>query len=235
MPEETTAIDYVMEAASGPHFSGLRLDGLLSAASSPRSSNQTPTAFASSFTPPPDFSGQKQPFVIGVSGGTASGKTTVCDMIIQQLHDHRVVLVNQDSFYRGLNSEELKRVHEYNFDHPDAFDTEQLLECVGKLKAGQSVQVPIYDFKTHQRCSDSFRQVNASDVIILEGILVFHDSRVRNLMNMKIFVDTDADVRLARRIRRDTVERGRDLNSVLEQESLGPYLSLIFTPYLLPT
>nr|GMC95323.1 uridine kinase-like protein 1, chloroplastic [Ipomoea batatas] len=267
MPEETTAIDYVMEAASGPHFSGLRLDGLLSAASSPRSSNQTPTAFASSFTPPPDFSGQKQPFVIGVSGGTASGKTTVCDMIIQQLHDHRVVLVNQDSFYRGLNSEELKRVHEYNFDHPgivaifsDAFDTEQLLECVGKLKAGQSVQVPIYDFKTHQRCSDSFRQagvigqgktrsvhkklliVNASDVIILEGILVFHDSRVRNLMNMKIFVDTDADVRLARRIRRDTVERGRDLNSVLEQESLvllimqyAKFVKPAFDDFVLPS
>ncbi|KAK6155396.1 hypothetical protein DH2020_009644 [Rehmannia glutinosa] len=205
MPEETTAIDYVMEAASGPHFSGLRLDGLLSATSaspSPRASGDfTPTSFS---PPVNDPSVHKQPFVIGVSGGTASGKTTVCDMIIQQLHDHRVVLVNQDSFYRGLTPEELKRVHEYNFDHPDAFDTEQLLECVETLKSGKSVQVPIYDFKTHQRSSESFRQVNASDVIILEGILVFHDQRVRNLMNMKIFVDTDADVRLARRIRRDT-------------------------------
>ncbi|CAH9115706.1 unnamed protein product [Cuscuta europaea] len=191
MKTTTAAIDYVMEAASGPHFSGLRLDGLRSpAASSPRSSTPTPTAFASSSAPFTDSSVHKQPFVIGVSGGTASGKTTVCDMIIQQLHDHRVVLVNQDSFYRGLTPEELKHVHEYNFDHPDAFDTEQLLECVGKLKAGQSVHVPIYDFKAHQRCSDSFRQVNASDVIILEGILVFHDSRVRDLMNMKIFVDT---------------------------------------------
>ncbi|CDP16682.1 unnamed protein product [Coffea canephora] len=218
MPEENKeiAIDYVMEKASGPHFSGLRLDGLLSPSSSPRAPTLSPS---SSFALPADPT--KQPFVIGVSGGTASGKTTVCDMIIQQLHDHRVVLVNQDSFYRGLTPEELKRVHEYNFDHPDAFDTEQLLECIEKLKSGQSVQVPIYDFKTHQRCSDSFRQVNASDVIILEGILVFHDQRVRNLMNMKIFVDTDADVRLARRIRRDTVERGRDINSVLEQASFA--------------
>ncbi|KAK4483220.1 hypothetical protein RD792_010402 [Penstemon davidsonii] len=202
MPDQTKAIDYVMEAASGPHFSGLRLDGLLSATSSPRSSSAFTPNFASS--PVGDASSNKQPFVIGVSGGTASGKTTVCDMIIQQLHDHRVVLVNQDSFYRGLTFEELERVHEYNFDHPDAFDTEQLLECVETLKSGQSVHLPIYDFKTHQRSSDSFRQVNASDVIILEGILVFHDQRVRNLMNMKIFVDTDADVRLARRIRRDT-------------------------------
>ncbi|KAG8384961.1 hypothetical protein BUALT_Bualt04G0172600 [Buddleja alternifolia] len=202
--EETTSIDYVMEAASGPHFSGLRIDSLLSASSpspSPRASSAvTPI---SSSSPVADSAADKQPFVIGVSGGTASGKTTVCDMIIQQLHDHRVVLVNQDSFYRGLTPEELQRVHEYNFDHPDAFDTEQLLECVETLKRGQSVHVPIYDFKTHQRSSDSFRQVNASDVIILEGILVFHDQRVRNLMNMKIFVDADADVRLARRIRRD--------------------------------
>ncbi|PPR97717.1 hypothetical protein GOBAR_AA22953 [Gossypium barbadense] len=159
MPEETNSIDYIMEKASGPHFSGLR---------SPTSASSSSSFFA-------DANAPRQPFVIGVSGGTAS----------------------------------------------DAFDTEQLLECVEKLKSGQSVQVPIYDFKQHRRSSDSFRQVNASDVIILEGILVFHDQRVRNLMNMKIFVDTDADVRLARRIRRDTVERGRDVNSVLEQSDIG--------------
>ncbi|KAG2241993.1 hypothetical protein Bca52824_096166 [Brassica carinata] len=207
MPEDSTSIDYVMEKASGPHFSGLRLDGLLFPV-------QILQLF--SFSLPlrrlivlliPDPAAPNQPFVIGVTGGTASGKTTVCDMIIQQLHDHRIVLVNQDSFYRGLTSEELARVQEYNFDHPDAFDTEQLLHCINTLKSGQPYQIPIYDFKTHQRKSDAFRQVNACDVIILEGILVFHDSRVRDLMNMKIFVDTDADVRLARRIRRDTVER----------------------------
>ncbi|KAL8139956.1 hypothetical protein V2J09_005977 [Rumex salicifolius] len=220
MPESETSIDYVMEKASGPHFSGLRLDGLLSPSSSPRASS---SSVAANTTLP------RQPFVIGVSGGTASGKTTVCDMIIQQLHDHRVVLVNQDSFYRGLNAEELKRVHEYNFDHPEAFDTEQLLECVGKLRNGQNVQVPIYDFKTHRRCTDTYRLVNASDVIILEGILVFHDQRVRNMMNMKIFVDTDADVRLARRIRRDTVERSRDINSYAK------FVKPAFDDFVLPS
>ncbi|KAI8541331.1 hypothetical protein RHMOL_Rhmol08G0052700 [Rhododendron molle] len=221
MPEEITPIDIAMEAASGPHFSGLRLDGgLLSTSPSSRRSLTIPAFSSPSSSTPADSNSPKRPFVIGVSGGTASGKTTVCDMIIQQLHDHRVVLVNQDSFYRGLTAEEAERVHEYNFDHPDAFDTEQLLECAEKLRCGQCVQVPIYDFKKHRRSSESFRQVNASDVIILEGILVFHDARVRNLMNMKIFVDTDADVRLARRIRRDTVERGRDIDSVLEQASL---------------
>ncbi|XP_022633436.1 LOW QUALITY PROTEIN: uridine kinase-like protein 1, chloroplastic [Vigna radiata var. radiata] len=224
MPEETTSIDYVMEAASGAHFSGLRLDALLP--SSATASASPDSTLASDSHP-------NRPFVIGVSGGTASGKTTVCDMIIQQLHDHRVVLVNQDSFYRGLRPEELERVHEYNFDHPDAFDTEQLLECMGKLISGQGVHVPIYDFKKHQRSSDSFRQVNASDVIILEGILVFHDQHVRDLMNMKIFVDTDADVRLARRIRRDTVERGRDINSVLEQ--YAKFVKPAFDDFVLPS
>ncbi|XP_043726246.1 uridine kinase-like protein 1, chloroplastic isoform X1 [Telopea speciosissima] len=222
-------MDYVLEHSSSAHFSGLRLDGLLGASASASSS---PRSASSAATPTAD-NAPKQPFVIGVSGGTASGKTTVCDMIIQQLHDHRVVLVNQDSFYRGLTPEESERVHEYNFDHPDAFDTEQLLESVGQLKSGHSVQVPIYDFKNHRRCSDSFRQVNASDVIILEGILVFHDPRVRNLMNLKIFVDTDADVRLARRIRRDTVERGRDVNSVLEQ--YGKFVKPAFDDFVLPS
>ncbi|GAU33336.1 hypothetical protein TSUD_166010 [Trifolium subterraneum] len=215
MLEETTSIDYAMEAASGPHFSGLRLDARLS--SSPTSSLAPNSTLTSD-------SLLNQPFVIGVSGGTASGKTTVCDMIIQQLHDHRVVLVNQDSFYRGLKPEELEHVHEYNFDHP---------ECMKKLISGHRVKIPIYDFKKHQRSSDSFRQVNASDVIILEGILVFHDQGVRDLMNMKIFVDTDADVRLARRIRRDTVERGRDINSVLEM--YAKFVKPAFDDFVLPS
>ncbi|KAL8540294.1 hypothetical protein ACS0TY_001769 [Phlomoides rotata] len=113
------------------------------------------------------------------------------DVTLEKLLACLLQLYLEDSFYCGLTPEESKLVHEYNFDHPDAFDTEQLLECVEILKSGLSVHVPIYDFKTHQRSSDSFRQVNASDVIILEGILVFHDQRGRNLMNMKIFVDAD--------------------------------------------
>ncbi|KAG0488188.1 hypothetical protein HPP92_006999 [Vanilla planifolia] len=223
MPKKS--MDDVMQAASGPHFSGLRL-----------SSSSTPSSPSSAKSILPEDSSLeslKQPFVIGVSGGTASGKTTVCDMIIQQLHDHRVVLVNQDSFYRGLTAKESEHVNDYNFDHPDAFDTEQLLECMVQLKNGLSVNVPIYDFKKHRRCSESFRKVNASDVIILEGILVFHDSQVRNLMDMRIFVDTDADIRLARRIRRDTIERGRDVISVLEQ--YGKFVKPAFDDFVLPS
>ncbi|XP_056169774.1 uridine kinase-like protein 5 isoform X2 [Syzygium oleosum] len=126
----------------------------------------------------------KQPFVIGVAGGTASGKTTVCNMIISQMHHERVVLVNQDSFYHSLSDEKLQKVHEYNFDHP-----ELLLSCMEKLKLGREVSIPGYDFKSH-RSTEAACKVNPSDVIILEGILVLHDPRVRDLMNMKIFVDT---------------------------------------------
>eukprot|EP00270_Netrium_digitus_P013553 TRINITY_DN4517_c0_g2_i2.p1 TRINITY_DN4517_c0_g2~~TRINITY_DN4517_c0_g2_i2.p1 ORF type:complete len:489 (+),score=116.09 TRINITY_DN4517_c0_g2_i2:272-1738(+) len=172
------------------------------------------------------------PFVIGVAGGTASGKTTVCDQIIQHLRDHRVILVNQDSFYRGLTEDELRHAAEYNFDHPDAFDTEAMLVTLMELKAGKAVDLPIYDFLTHKR-SDKTRKMNAADVIIFEGILVFHDPQVRAGMNMKIFVDTDADVRLARRIRRDTLERGRNVQSVIEQ--YAKFVKPAFDDFVLPT
>ncbi|CAI9763170.1 unnamed protein product [Fraxinus pennsylvanica] len=174
----------------------------------------------------------KQPFIIGVAGGTASGKTTVCNMIISQLHDQRVILVNQDSFYHSLTDEQLQKVHEYNFDHPDAFDTELLLSCMETLSHGRAVSIPNYDFKRHQKIDHS-RMVNPADVIILEGILVLHDSRVRDLMNMKIFVDTDSDVRLARRIKRDTVERGRNIEYVLDQ--YAKYVKPSFEEFILPS
>ncbi|XP_061362225.1 uridine kinase-like protein 3 isoform X2 [Gastrolobium bilobum] len=213
-----SAVD-LMESSSEVHFSGFHMDGF----EQRKASTEQPTTS--------DTEMYKQPFVIGVAGGAASGKTTVCDKIIQQLHDQRVVLVNQDSFYNNLTEEELKRVQDYNFDHPDAFDTEQLLDVMDKLKCGESVDIPKYDFKSYK--SHVLRRVNPSDVIILEGILVFHDPRVRGLMNMKIFVDTDADVRLARRIRRDTAEKGRDIAAVLDQYS--KFVKPAFDDFILPT
>ncbi|XP_022732926.1 uridine kinase-like protein 3 isoform X3 [Durio zibethinus] len=199
------SVEDMIEASSGVHFSGFHMDGLGS-----RNIEKATTSSATENV-------HKQPFVIGVAGGSASGKTTVCDMIIQQLHDQRVVLVNQDSFYHNLSEEEFARVHECNFDHPDAFDTEKLLDSMENLRHGQAVDIPNYDFKSYKSNVFPARRVNPSDVIILEGILIFHDHRVRELMNMKIFVDTDADVRLARRIRRDTVDKGRDIDTVLDQ------------------
>ncbi|MCL7046151.1 hypothetical protein MKW94_019947 [Papaver nudicaule] len=210
----------LIEASSGVHFSGFHLNGLHN------SEVEQPTTSTTECV-------QRQPFVIGVAGGAASGKTTVCDLIIEQLHDQRVVLVNQDSFYHNLSEEELKRVQDYNFDHPDAFDTEKLISTMENLKDGKAVDIPKYDFKSYKNKTLQSRRVNPSDVILLEGILIFHDSRVREMMNMKIFVDTDADVRLARRIRRDTVEKGRDIGQVLDQYS--KFVKPAFDDFILPT
>ncbi|KAA8523522.1 hypothetical protein F0562_009945 [Nyssa sinensis] len=142
-------------------------------------------------------------------------------------------LLTRIPFITTMTPEELTRVHEYNFDHPNAFDTEQLLCVMEKLKHGQAVDIPKYDFKSYKKDVFPARRVNPSDVIILEGILIFHDPRVRDLMNMKIFVDTDADVRLARRIRRDTVEKGRDIDTVLDQYS--NFVKPAFDDFILPT
>ncbi|TYG86706.1 hypothetical protein ES288_A13G154600v1 [Gossypium darwinii] len=202
---DSKSVEDMIEGSSGFHFSGFHMDG------SKLNNIEKPTTTLAIENV------HKQPFIIGVAGGAASGKTTVCDMIIQQLHDQRVVLVNQDSFYHKLTEEELATVHEYNFDHPDSFDTEKLLDSMENLRHGQAIDIPNYDFKSYKNSVFPARRVNPSDVIILEGILIFHDPRVRELMNMKIFVDTDADVRLARRIRRDTVEKGRDIGVVLDQ------------------
>lgn len=215
-------VEDLIESSSGVHFSGFHLNGLQAR----NSEVEHPTTSVAK-------SVHKQPFVIGVAGGAASGKTTVCDLIIEQLRDQRVVLVNQDSFYHNLTPEELTRVHEYNFDHPDAFDTEQLLCAMEKLKHGQAVDISKYDFKSYKNDVFPARKVNPSDVILLEGILIFHDPRVRDLMNMKIFVDTDADVRLARRIRRDTGEKGRDIGMVLDQYS--KFVKPAFDDFILPT
>ncbi|KAK7320306.1 hypothetical protein VNO77_29660 [Canavalia gladiata] len=221
LPMGTKSAVDLTESSSEVHFSGFYTDGL----EQRKAGTEQPTTSATDM--------YKQPFVIGVAGGAASGKTAVCDMIIQQLHDQRVVLVNQDSFYHNLTEEELTRVQDYNFDHPEAFDTERLLRVMDKLKRGQAADIPKYDFKGYK--SDVFpaRRVNPADVIILEGILVFHDPRVRALMNMKIFVDTDADVRLARRIKRDTAENARDIGAVLDQYS--KFVKPAFDDFILPT
>ncbi|KAG4395854.1 hypothetical protein AAZX31_19G045800 [Glycine max] len=177
-------------------------------------------------------SSPKQPFFIGVAGGTASGKTTVCNMINTQLHDQRVVLITQDSFYHSLSDKMLQKVNEYNFDHPDAFDTKLLLSTLEKLKCGQPVTIPNYDFNSHKRI-EAGRQVQPANIIVLEGILVLHDSGVRNLLNMKIFVDEDSDVRLTRRMQRLAIERGRNIENVLDQYSR--FVKPSFEDFVLPT
>jgi len=175
---------------------------------------------------------KREPFIIGVAGGTASGKTTVCDQIMHKLHDQRVSMLSMDSFYKGLCPEDKQNVNEYNFDHPNAFDVEEICQVLSILKSGKSAELPTYCFVTHQRLTET-RIINSADVVIIEGILLFQFEQIVEQLNMKIFVDTDDDVRLARRIQRDTVERGRDVAGVISQYT--KFVKPMFEQFVLPS
>ncbi|XP_065212106.1 uridine-cytidine kinase-like 1 [Planococcus citri] len=162
---------------------------------------------------------QVEPFVIGICGGSASGKTTVARLIIEELDVPWVTLLSLDSFYKDITSEEelkLCKRCEYNFDHPDAFDFDLLISTLQRLREGKKVDVPIYNFVTHKREART-KTMYGANVVVFEGILAFHNPEVVKMLDMKIFVDTDADVRLARRMKRDIIQRGRDVNGVLKQ------------------
>ena len=161
---------------------------------------------------------QVEPLVIGICGGSASGKTTVTNKIISELGVPWVTHLSMDSFYKVLNEEQHKAaaINEYNFDHPNAFDFELLIETLQRLKEMKKVEVPIYNFVTHRRESKTVPMYGAN-VIIFEGILTFHNESIRDLLDLKIFVDHDRDICLARRLKRDINERGRDIHGVLQQ------------------
>ncbi|XP_074178408.1 uridine-cytidine kinase 2 isoform X1 [Rhinolophus sinicus] len=182
-----------------------------------------------------------EPFLIGVSGGTASGKSSVCAKIVQLLGqnevDYRqkqVVILSQDSFYRVLTAEQKAKAlkGQFNFDHPDAFDNELIFKTLKEITEGRTVQIPVYDFVSHSRKEESVT-VYPADVVLFEGILAFYSQEVRDLFHMKLFVDTDADTRLSRRVLRDISERGRDLEQILSQ-----YITFVkpaFEEFCLPT
>ncbi|KAM7404859.1 hypothetical protein PAMP_012170 [Pampus punctatissimus] len=176
----------------------------------------------------------KEAFVIGLCGGSASGKTTVARKIIEALDVPWVVLLSMDSFYKVLSSEEqtLAASNDYNFDHPDAFDFDLLTHTLRKLKQGKSVKIPVYDFTTHGRQKE-WKTVYGASVIIFEGIMAFADKALLQLLDMKIFVDTDSDIRLVRRLRRDITERGRDIEGVIKQ--YNKFVKPAFEQYIEPT
>ncbi len=156
---------------------------------------------------------------LGVAGGTGSGKTTVVQAILQAVGGERISTLAQDSYYRDVDWESDEQLLQHNFDHPDALDHDLLYEHLRLLKNGQDVQVPVYDFVTHRRTGETLT-MPARPVILLEGILILASARLRELLDFKIFVDTDADIRLMRRILRDMRERGRDLPDIFRQYSL---------------
>lgn len=155
---------------------------------------------------------------MGVAGGTGSGKTTVSQAILAAVGRDRISSLAQDSYYRDVEWESEEQLLQHNFDHPDALDHDLLEEHLRMLKSGEDVEVPIYDFVTHRRTPATIT-MPARPIILLEGILILASKRLRDLLDLKIFVDTDADVRLMRRVRRDMTERGRDLQDVFRQYS----------------
>jgi len=154
--------------------------------------------------------------IIGISGGTGSGKTTVANRILESVSASEVVFIQQDSYYRNLKDLPLDYRGCANFDHPDAIDNGLLIDHIRKLKAGEMIELPLYDFRTNSRL-DETRRVEPKPIVIVEGILIFVDPKLLAQMDIKVFVDTPDDIRFIRRLRRDVAERGRTVESVIEQ------------------
>lgn len=157
-----------------------------------------------------------RPCILGVAGGTGSGKTTVVRSILDAAGEDRISLIEQDSYYRDIDWRSEADLLRHNFDHPTAIDNDLLVAHLAALKAGHPVEVPIYDFVRHRR-TPRRRRVLPLPVILLEGILIFVEPALRELLDFKIYVDTDADLRLIRRLGRDMAERGRSVKDVLRQ------------------
>lgn len=187
---------------------------------------------------------RRSPFIIGVAGGTASGKSTVCEKIMENLRlinqentERHVVHISQDSFYRDLKQSEKVRANKglFNFDHPDAFDHKLMEKTLEDIINGRVTKIPKYDFKQNSRVVNEFTTILPTqvDVVLFEGILTFYYPNVRDMFNMKLFIDTDADSRLAKRVLRDVDELGRDMDQVLNQ-----YINFVkpaFEEFCLPT
>ncbi|WP_313628433.1 uridine kinase [Enterococcus italicus] len=169
--------------------------------------------------------GKKQPIIIGVTGGSGSGKTSVSRAILDHFPNHSIMMLEHDSYYKDQSSLSFDERLETNYDHPLAFDTDLLIAHLEQLLAYQAIDIPVYDYVAHTR-SDQVVHQEPKEVIILEGIMILEDERLRDLMDIKIYVDTDDDIRIIRRIKRDIEERGRTLDSVIHQ-----YLSVVKPMY----
>jgi uridine kinase len=159
------------------------------------------------------------PLVIGIAGGSGSGKTTVAQTILQRVGPDRISFLQHDSYYKDLSGLPYNQRVEVNFDHPNSLDNEMLIRHITALKDGLKVDVPVYDFSTHSRTEKTF-PVQPRPVILVEGILIFAEPLLRELFDVKIFVDTDSDIRFIRRLQRDINERGRTTESVIKQYQL---------------
>lgn len=159
----------------------------------------------------------KKPIIIGIAGGSASGKTSVARKLVKNFDDDKTVaIIRQDDYYRDQSHMPFQERLKTNYDHPDAFDNELLIQQIDDLASGKSVEKPTYDYVNHTR-STITEIVHPSDVLILEGLFVLEDEEIRKRLDMKIFIDTDADIRFIRRLKRDVRDRGRTIESVCDQ------------------
>ena len=154
--------------------------------------------------------------VIGIAGGTGSGKTTFTESIVN-VFGNKVTVIHHDNYYKVLDHLSYEERCKVNYDHPDSFDTELMIEHIKKLRAGEAVEEPVYDYTVHNRDKEKHITLEPTEILIIDGILILAEKELCDLMDLKIFVDTDADVRLGRRILRDITERGRSVDSVLTQ------------------
>ncbi len=158
----------------------------------------------------------KRPLLIGITGGTGSGKSTVTREIVNSLPKESITIIEQDAYYKDQSNLTYEERVKTNYDHPDAFDTKLLVKHLNMLLNGQAIEKPIYDFSIHNRKKETVR-IEPRDIIILEGIMILQEVEIRDILDIKVYVDTDADVRIIRRIVRDMNERGRTLESVINQ------------------
>ncbi|GKS80494.1 uridine kinase [Ligilactobacillus pabuli] len=159
---------------------------------------------------------RKRPVIIGVTGGSGSGKTSVSHAIFDQLHGHSILMLEQDSYYRDQSEMTLEQRAKVNYDHPNAFDTDLLIAQLSDLSQWKAIDKPVYDYSISTR-SEEIERVEPKEVIILEGIFILTDPKLRDLLDIKVFVDTDDDIRIIRRIQRDMKDRGRTLQSIIDQ------------------
>lgn len=159
---------------------------------------------------------RKTPLVIGIAGGSGSGKTTLAMLMLDRVDAKRIAYLPHDAYYKDLSNLPPNQRAAVNFDHPDSLETSLLIEHIKQLRDGHSIQLPVYDFKNHKRTNETIT-IESQPVIVVEGILLFAERALRDMFDVKIFVDTDADIRFIRRLERDILERGRTTESVIHQ------------------
>lgn len=169
---------------------------------------------------------EKPRYVIGIAGGSGSGKTTLTKTIVREIGEDKISVLPHDAYYRDQSWRSVEERARVNYDHPDSLETELLIEHIHSLRAGKSVQLPVYDFKMHTRAPET-ETIVPKPVILVEGILIFTEPRLRELFDMKLFVDTDQDLCFIRRLQRDVRERGRTVDSVINQ-----YLTTVRISYM---